>query len=153
VIEYINSYRSEIAGFFANSTATTEGVQPASAGAFLHYLRISNPINPEALTTYPQRPSTNRGNPYLVPGGYNRLTRGLQVFGSYLCTGHPLPGMGSSLSASTTTVADTVLTLAQLVQKYYYTSNPAGPACTAQTPLGAVTTGRGGSFPHLQALP
>jgi hypothetical protein len=46
-----------------------------------------------------------------------------------------------------------VLTLAQLVQKYYYTSNPAGPACTAQTPLGALTTGRGGSFPHLQALP
>ncbi len=153
VIAYIESYRREIAGFFANSTATTEGVQPAAGGAFRHYLRISNPINPEALTTYPQRPLTNRTNPYLVPGGYGGLIRGLQVFGNYLCTSHPLPGIGASLSESTTTVADTVLTLAQLVQKYYYTSNPAGPACAAQAPLGSLTTGRAGNFPHLQALP
>jgi ABC-type transporter Mla subunit MlaD len=153
VIAYINSYKREIAGFLANSTATTQGTLASANGGNAHYVRISNPINPEALTTYPQRPLSNRSNPYLVPGGYGRLLSGLPVFGTYLCTSHPLPGLDSSLSASTTTVADTVLTLAQLVQKYYYTSTPAGPACQAQTPLGALTTGHGGNFPHLQALP
>jgi ABC-type transporter Mla subunit MlaD len=153
VIEYIGSYRREVAGFFANSTATTQGTLASADGGNAHYVRISNPINAEALTTYPQRPLTNRSNPYLVPGGYGRLLSGLPVFGAYLCTSHPLPGLDRSLSASTTTVADTVLTLAQLVQKYYYTSTPAGPACQAQTPLGPLTSGHGGNFPRLQALP
>ena len=58
-----------------------------------------------------------------------------------------------TLSASTTSVAGTVLTIAQLLQKYYYTSNPGGPPCTAQPGLGNLTTGQAQAFPHLQALP
>jgi phospholipid/cholesterol/gamma-HCH transport system substrate-binding protein len=153
VINYVNSYRGEIAGFFANSTAATQGQFSSANGGRAHYLRISNPINPEALTVYPYRPYSNRSNSYLVPGGYNQLMAGLSVFGSYLCTSHPLPTIGSSLSQSTTSVAGTVLTLAQLVQKYYYTANPGGPACKGQTPLGSVTANQNQSFPHLQPLP
>ena len=105
VVNYVNDYRREIAGFFANSTATTEGTLAAATGGLTHYVRISNPINPEALTPYPTRPDSNRSNPYLAPGGYNKLRSGLQVFGSYLCTSHPLPGLAPSLSDSTTSVA------------------------------------------------
>ncbi len=153
VIDYINSYRGEIAGFFANSTATTQGTLAAAYGGNQHYLRISNPVNPEALTVYASRPYSNRSNPYLIPGGYDQLKAGLSVFGSYLCTSHPLPTIGSSLSQTTTSVAGSVLTLAQLVAKYYYTATPGGPACTAQTPLGSVTAHQNQSFPHLQPLP
>jgi phospholipid/cholesterol/gamma-HCH transport system substrate-binding protein len=153
VINYINSYRAEIAGFFANSTATTQAHFSSANGGNANYLRISNPINPEALTAFPNRPYSNRSNPYMNPGGYNQLLTGLSVFGSYLCTSHPLPTIGSSLSQSTTSVAGTVLTLAQLVEKYYYTPNPGGPACRAQTPLGSVTAHQNQSFPHLQPLP
>lgn len=153
VIDYLNSYRKEIAGFFANSTATTEAQLASAYGGRLHYLRISNPINPEALTTYPYRPDSNRSNPYMAPGGYNQLAAGLSVFGSYLCTSHALPTIGSSLSQSTTSVAGTVLTLAQLVAQYYYTATPGGPSCKAQAPLGSVTTHQNQSFPHLQPLP
>ncbi|HEY2440434.1 MAG TPA: MlaD family protein [Solirubrobacteraceae bacterium] len=153
VIDYINSYRGEIAGFFANSTATTEATLASAYGGNQHYVRISNPINPELLTPYPSRPSSNRSNPYMAPGGYNQLVRGLSVFGSYLCTSHPLPTIGSSLSQSTTSVTGTVLTLAQLVAQYYYTATPGGPACKAQAPLGSVTTHQNQSFPHLQPLP
>jgi virulence factor Mce-like protein len=153
VIDYINAYRSEIAGFFANSTATTQGTLSAAYGGNQHYVRISNPINPELLTPYPYRPSSNRSNPYLVPGGYNRLMQGLSVFGGYLCTSHPLPTIGSSLSQSTTSVTGTVLTLAQLVAHYYYTSTPGGPPCKAQPPLGSVTAHQNQTFPHLQPLP
>jgi len=154
VVNYINDYKHEIAGFFANSTATTEGTAAsAGGGGNKHYVRISNPINPEALTPYPTRPDSNRSNAYTAPGGYNRLRSGLQVFGSYLCTSHQLPGLAPSLSDSTTSVAGTVLTIAQLLQQYYFTSNPSGPRCTSQSPLGTLTTGQNQTFPHLQPLP
>jgi virulence factor Mce-like protein len=153
VIDYINTYKREIAAFFANSTATTQGTLSSADGGNQHYVRVSNPINPEALTTYQKRPSSNRSNPYLEPGGYAKLLQGLPVLGTYLCTSNPLPTLGPSLSASTTSVAGTVLTLAQLVQKYYYTSTPGGPPCKGQRPLGTLTTGQDQAFPHLQPLP
>jgi phospholipid/cholesterol/gamma-HCH transport system substrate-binding protein len=153
VIQYIESYRSELAAFFANSAATTEGQLSAAQGGNAHYIRVSNPVNAEALATFPKRPSTNRTNPYLAPGGYNQLVKGLQTFGTYLCTNNPLPTIGSSLSQSTTSVEGTVLTLAQLVSQYYYTPTPGGPPCSAQPPLGTLTTGQIQSFPHLQPLP
>ena len=153
VIEYAQSYRREIAAFFANSAATTQGTLASANGGNAHYLRISNPINPELLTPYPNRPSTNRSNPYLAPGAYTKLLQGLSVFGSYLCTSHPLPTLGSSLSQSTTSVTTTVLTLAQLLSQYYYTSTPDGPPCSAQAPLGTLTTGQAQSFPQLKPLP
>ena len=153
VINYIQAYRKEIAGFFANSTATTQAQFASANGGRAHYIRISNPINPELLTRFSSRPSSNRSNAYMAPGGYNQLLHGLSVFGNYLCTSHPLPTIGPSLSQTTTSVAGTVLTLAQLVEKYYYTAQPGGPLCKAQPPLGRTTTGSDQTFPHLQPLP
>jgi phospholipid/cholesterol/gamma-HCH transport system substrate-binding protein len=148
VVNYINSYRRDLAGFFANGAASTQG---SSSG--LHYLRVVSPINPELLMPYAARPETNRTNPYLSPGGYAKLIEGLPVFGSYLCTNNPLPALSPSLSGSTTSVAGTVLTIASLVQDYYITADPSGPACKAQAPLGLATTGQDRAFPTLSALP
>jgi len=144
VIDYINTYRRELAAFFANSTATTEatGLNATSTRA-VHYLRISNPINPETLTTYQHRLSSNRGNPYTAPGGYTKLLQGLEVFGAYLCTNNPLPTVGPTIPSA----------LAAVVNADYFTANPNGPACKAQAPLGPLTTGQLQAFPHLTALP
>jgi phospholipid/cholesterol/gamma-HCH transport system substrate-binding protein len=155
VVNYLNTYRRELAGFFANGAASTQAKGTASRGV-LHYLRLSNPINPEALTAYAKRPETNRSNPYLAPGAYLKLLHGgLPVFASYLCTGNALPAISPSLfsGASTTSVAGTVLTIGQLLTQYYYTADPSGPPCTAQAPLGKSTTGRNQVFPALKALP
>jgi hypothetical protein len=144
IINYINDYRRELAAFFANSTATTQSSGPNAAGnKQLHYLRISNPINPELLTEYSGRLDSNRGNPYMAPGGYAKLLSGLDVFGSYLCTSRPQPTIGSSIPAS----------LAHVLKIDYYTAKPGGPACHAQPPLGRLTTGQDQEFPHLQPLP
>ena len=70
VIDYINVYRREIAAFFANSTATTEGTLPSASGHNEHYLRAANTIGPDALMPYQARPQTNRSNAYMTPGGY-----------------------------------------------------------------------------------
>jgi virulence factor Mce-like protein len=144
VIDYLNTYRREIAAFFANSTATGQATGAnLSQTKTLHYLRISNPINPEVLNGYQTRLSSNRGNPYMAPGGYNQLVNGLSVFGSYLCTNNPQPSVGPSVDAAT----------ASILQNAYYTSNPGGPPCRSQPLLGSLTTGQLQSFPHLQPLP
>jgi phospholipid/cholesterol/gamma-HCH transport system substrate-binding protein len=144
VIDYVNTYRREIAAFFANSTATTQGASlNAAQTRTFHYLRISNPINPETLAAYQNRLSSNRGNPYIAPGGYGQLASGLSVFGSYLCTGNPQPAIGPSIDATTTSI----------LQNAYYTINPGGPPCKPQAPLGGLTTGQLQDFPHLNPLP
>jgi len=76
VVDYINDYRRELAAFFANSTAGTQATLGSPFGGTPHYLRISNPINPETLAPYATRLSTNRANPYLEPGGYTKLLQG-----------------------------------------------------------------------------
>jgi phospholipid/cholesterol/gamma-HCH transport system substrate-binding protein len=144
ILDYINAYRREVAAFFANSTATTQATLPnIPQTKNLHYVRISNPVNPEVLTTYQHRLGSNRGNPYLEPGGYGQLLRGLPVFGSYLCTSNSQPSIGLNVSAD----------LAKVLRDVYFTAQPGGPPCRAQAPLGTLTTGQAQSFPHLTPLP
>ena len=144
VIDYVNTYRREVAAFFANSTATTQATGANLAmNRTLHYLRISNPINPEVLAAYQNRLDSNRGNPYLAPGGYSQLVNGLSVFGGYLCTNNPQPAIGPNIDPIT----------AAILQSAYYTSSPGGPPCKSQPSLGSLTTGQPQSFPHLTPLP
>jgi phospholipid/cholesterol/gamma-HCH transport system substrate-binding protein len=145
VVEYINTYRREIAAFFANSTTTTQATAlNINQTHLLHYLRISNPVNPEVLTNYQKRLSSNRANPYMAPGGYTNLLHGLFAFGSYLCTPNPLPTIGPTIPAN----------LMSILRDVYFTSDPSGPPCKAQAPLGtAATPLQHRSFPHLQPLP
>jgi phospholipid/cholesterol/gamma-HCH transport system substrate-binding protein len=144
VVDYINTYRREIAAFFANSAATTQATSAnITQTKQLHYLRISNPVNPEVLTAYQRRLSSNRGNPYPVPGQADKLLAGLPVFGGHLCTATPLPSVGQTIPAS----------LAAVLRNVYFTSNPSGPPCKAQAPLGTATTGQTQAFPQLKPLP
>jgi virulence factor Mce-like protein len=143
VIDYINDYRREIAAFFANGTATTQArLSNIQQTSLLHYLRLSSPVNPEVLTAYSTRLESNRPNPYMEPGGYYRLLQGLPVFGGYLCTSNPQPGIGPTVPAN----------LALVLRNVYYTPTPGGPPCLAQTPVGMTTTGQLQAFPHLQPL-
>ena len=153
VIDYINTYRRDLAGFFADGAAASQAVTSGATGVpSVHYLRVSNPIGPEGLATYQKRPYSNRSNPYLVPGGYNTLLSGLPTFGQYLCTTNPLPSVSPTLTTKTS-VGPNVLTVQQLVQQYYFTDDPSGPACKEQAQLGTATTGQMQSFPHLKPRP
>ncbi|MGE5617508.1 MAG: MlaD family protein [Candidatus Woesearchaeota archaeon] len=144
IIDYLNVYRREVAGFFANSTATTQAtsLNAAQTKAF-HYARISNPINPEVLTAYQHRLQSNRANPYILPAGYSQLVSGLSVFGGYLCTNNAQPTIGPSIPPA----------LANILRSAYYTPSPGGPPCKSQPSLGAATTGQQQDFPHLNPIP
>lgn len=163
IFDYLGAYRRELAAFFANGAASTQGQAPAFNGnRRLNYLRFSSPLSPEELTVQAQRPYSNRSNAYAVPGGgaalsgsTNALGTALDVFGSYLCTSHPLPSIPSA--------SGSVNFQSQLPLFYGgadATKVPAA-ACTAQERLSAALSGSlgaglkpsSGFYPQLQALP
>ncbi len=82
ILEFIGLYKGELNAFFANTAAATQAFDP---GSRLHYLRTTNPLNPENLAAYPRRLGTNRPNPYQLPRGYAQLSKNLQVYENRHC--------------------------------------------------------------------
>ena len=97
---YLSLFRREIATLFANDTATLQATDQIGSKR-VHYLRLTSPVNPEALSIYPERQGWSRGNPYYQSGAYNKLKSGLDVFNPSRCgtTGFPtLAPAGPNLS-------------------------------------------------------
>ena len=69
--EYLALFKREIAAMLANDTAVTQATDQIGEDRY-HYLRLTSPVNPEAVATYPQRQGWHRGNPYLKPGSSTR---------------------------------------------------------------------------------
>ncbi len=151
IADYLGLYKREIAAFFANDTAATQATGTDFAGTgSLHYLRTTNPTNPEMLAGYPARIGSNRTNPYFAPGGLDELKRNgrFEVFGSYLCTDNPVP-------APPAPSAELPPDLIELIKRFVYggpENAGARPPCVEQDPLGAVV-GQTGRYPALQPLP
>jgi virulence factor Mce-like protein len=88
VLEGLRLYKREVAAFFANAAAATNGaleLAPGSATNRLHYIRTEAPLTPEALAVYPNRLQINRTNPYVKPGGYLDVKTALQSFETRQC--------------------------------------------------------------------
>lgn len=145
MLSWIGMYKHEITAFFSNDVAAT---QASSLGADqksqLHYLRTTNPLNPENLAIYPHRIASNRSNPYVAPLGYKTLP--IKVFGTYLCTTNPVP------TILPTAVGDLLpQSLLDLINRFAYTgagSNIPAPPCEEQAPLGNLV-GQSGKYPHI----
>jgi phospholipid/cholesterol/gamma-HCH transport system substrate-binding protein len=99
----LGQYKQELNAFFANSAAATQATeQRPQGGAPVHYLRTTNPLNPEALAQYPRRIGSNRPNPYQFPGAFAGLANGLPVYENRQC-GRADPTLAPSAVASPTT--------------------------------------------------
>ena len=81
-VDFIGLYKRELTSFFANAGSAT---QARDARTGLHYLRTSNPLNPENLAVYPNRLPTNRPNPYTLPGHFDQTATGLPVYEDRQC--------------------------------------------------------------------
>ena len=66
------------------------GATTVANGQQLHYLRTTNPFNPENLAVYPRRLGTNRPNAYTKPNAFDKLATGLESYETRQC-GRPLP--------------------------------------------------------------
>jgi virulence factor Mce-like protein len=151
ILDYLGEYTSEITAFFANDVAATQATErPLGGSRPVHYLRTTNPVNPENLAAWPYRLATNRSNPYTEPRGYAKLKSGLEVFDDYYCTNNavaPLSPLASPLLDED---------LRELIQGIVYGGFQAGnvaPPCKEQAPLGPRLTGTPGVYPHVEAAP
>jgi virulence factor Mce-like protein len=106
MIQFLGLYKRELTSFFANSASATQAKDP---GTPLHYLRTTNPLNPENLAVYPRRLSTNRPNPYRLPNGFDELANGLPVYEDRQCSrAIPLPSITNAPSDVVSTVSEPV---------------------------------------------
>jgi len=145
MLNWIGLYKHEITEFFANDVASTQASSLGADGKTqLHYLRTTNPLNPENLAIYPHRIASNRSNPYVAPLGYKTLP--IKVFGTYLCTTNPVPTILPSA------VGDLLpQSLLDLINRFGYAgagSNIPAPPCEEQPPLGNII-GQSGKYPHI----
>ena len=151
ILDYLGAYKSEITAFFANAAASTQATEtPIGVSTPVHYLRTTNPVNPENLAAWPYRLATNRSNPYVEPRGYAKLRSGLEVLDEYYCTENAV--------APLTPLADVLLPdeLRDQVQDFVYgglSSGNVAPPCKPQAPLGPRLTGTPGVYPHVEAAP
>jgi phospholipid/cholesterol/gamma-HCH transport system substrate-binding protein len=99
ILDGAGLYKNEIAAFFANSAAATQAAAPvAGSSELVHYLRTTNPLNPEVLAQYPKRLPTNRTNAYPFPGDGLNVKDGLVSFETRQCTGQSLtPTLGPAI--------------------------------------------------------
>jgi len=175
----LSNYTKEFAAFFANSAASTQATdKPPKSSGVVHYLRTSNPVNPEVLAAYPRRIGTNRPNPYQLPGAFSQLSTGLPVYESRHC-GRGVPTLGPQLQAvlegSTETLTTTLngrqvfvggftKPVVQEIQDYVFgrLNNPdtppsqLAPPCNQQIPYPPVGgTGQQGAtiYPQVYADP
>ena len=151
ILDYLGRYRREIAAFFANDVAATQATEvPLGSDVPVHYLRTTNPVNPESLAAWPYRLATNRSNPYTEPGGYDKLKSGLEVFDDYYCTENavvPVTPLASPLLPED---------LRQQIQDFIYgglSNGNVAPPCKEQAPLGPRLTDTPGIYPHVEAAP
>jgi phospholipid/cholesterol/gamma-HCH transport system substrate-binding protein len=151
ILDYLGHYKHEITAFFANDVASTQATsRPLGGDAPVHYLRTTNPVNPENLAAYPHRIATNRSNPYFEPLGYRKLKTGLEVFDDYYCTNNAVPPV--------TPLASTLLPqqLLDQIQDFVYgelANGNVAPPCKEQAPLGPRLTDTPGVYPHVEAAP
>jgi hypothetical protein len=152
IADYLGLYRREIASFFGNIAAASQGTEASfnDPSRFLNYVRTASPVNPEMMTSWPFRLATNRSNPYTEPGGYDKLrTEGhLEVFGGYVCTDNPVPPTPEANEFLTQDVVDQI-------DRFVFGGDQnrgKAPPCDPQAPLGRVV-GQPGAFPRLQPLP
>jgi phospholipid/cholesterol/gamma-HCH transport system substrate-binding protein len=123
-LRYVALYRRELAAFFANSTAVLgHSDQPArGVGA----LRLSTPVNPETLASYPRRIGPNRTNPYFLPGGYDNLAQGLESFTTRHCGAGGYPDLQQPSASFSADLRS------RIIQFFYQNTDGLSPPCRKQ---------------------
>ncbi len=89
IIETAGRYRRELTSFLGNVTGATQAsaASPETSNQPAKYLRVSNPLSPEAIAIWNNRLESNRNAPYAVPGWMDQLQGGLPSFETRQCAG------------------------------------------------------------------
>jgi phospholipid/cholesterol/gamma-HCH transport system substrate-binding protein len=165
ILDFVGHYKSELNAFFANTVAATQAtnnvLSPSGKTLKVHYLRTTNPQNPEELALYPRRIGSNRTNAYPFPNAFDTLAQGMAQYDTRQC------GAGEPTLAQST--VDSILTLVpqpvasivgrpadqivQDIQSIVFGGGPGGvvpaPPCKLQPDY--VYQGNRSRYPHVGA--
>jgi len=99
VLTGLGLYKHELTATMANVAAMSNAklTEENADGEHVHYIRAIGPFNPESLSTYPSRTTTNRTNAYPQPLAAKSLATGLPSFDTRACTS----GVTAILNAET----------------------------------------------------
>ena len=142
--EYIALFKREIAAMLANDTAVTQATDQIGQER-VHYLRLTSPVNPEALATYPQRQGWHRGNPYFKSGTYDQIKGGLPVFDPDLCFTNGFPSLGPSTASMPEELRN------RIILYVLNSGNTVAPPCRKQSPF--TFGGRTTDYPQVTETP
>ena len=143
---FLGQYKRELAAMVANDTAVTQATDQIGEDR-VHYLRLTSPVNPEAVSTYPRRQGWHRGNPYLAPGAYDTLRAGLQVFDADECGRNGFPALGPPTATMPEELRNRIL--------LYVLNNgtTVAPPCNQQAARPGNPGGPATSYPQVRADP
>ena len=151
ILNFIQPYKRELTSFFANSVAATQATTQVGDKR-VHYLRTTNPQNPETLAAYPRRVGSNRPNAYAKPGIFTRIGDDVPVFENRHC------GRGAPVvSQFVAPVLETLLPpeLLTNVNEIVFADNAGGqvpaPPCNLQSKFRF--QGRTSQYPRVEARP
>jgi virulence factor Mce-like protein len=142
-LRYLSLFRKELATMFASNTAAL-GYND-KPGTDVRALRLSVPVNPETLATYPRRVGPNRNNAYALPRMYSKLKQGLDMFNTQNCSNGGWPDLAPAGPNFSEDLRNRIL------QFFYAGSKYLAPPCKKQGPFtfGGETT----DFPHVRVDP
>jgi phospholipid/cholesterol/gamma-HCH transport system substrate-binding protein len=123
-LRYIALYRRELTTFFANTVAATGYSDNAARG--VKALRLSTPVGPETLASYPRRMGPNRTNPYFLPGGYDKLSQGLESFNTSHCGNGGYPDLAPPSATFSEDLRNRILKF------FYQNTDGLAPPCKKQ---------------------
>jgi virulence factor Mce-like protein len=132
VLEFVGMYQRELTAFAANDAAASQAQYTTSSprkgqASQGHFLRAMTMFTPDALAYYPNKTVKTRSNAYPVPGWFDRLAQGLQVFDSGACGTIPVPALDPDDTLYLTSPINLQNILPQINQIIYggeYTANP-----------------------------
>lgn len=142
-LQGVAAYKNELSAFFPNAAASTQATT-REGNTRVHYLRTTNPTNPENLAVYPRRLASNRANAYQFPNAFRSLATGLPSYETRQCAFGPTPTLASNPALIPPALEANVKT-------YFFNGTPgsatAAPACRQQGsfPFGGEVT----QYPHV----
>lgn len=127
ILEFVGPYKREITAFFANTTAATQASDiPGGSETREHYLRVTNPLNVDQLSAYPNRLPTNRSNAYQFPAVFNLLAQGLLSYETRRC------GVGQNPTLDESSNPYITQQLADLINQYIIEPGTQASRCVQQ---------------------
>ena len=155
ILQFIKPYQREMTAFFANTVAATQAtdVVPGSdPPKSVHYLRTTNPVNPENFAVYPRRVGSNRPLPYALPGAFDKLATGLEVFEDRHC-GRGVPVISQVAEPVITQIVpqETVDFIKDTFLPVTENTQVPAPPCKKQAPF--TFQGETLQYPHVKPAP